>query len=99
MTMITVKMHRCGRDLILAAADKDLLGEVFREGDIKIEVCPEFYEGEDANEELLLNRLSMCSIANLVGEETISVAMREGYVNDECILRIAGVPHAQLAKM
>lgn len=99
MTMITVKMHRCGRDLILAAADKDLLGKVFREKDIKIEVCPEFYNGEDADEELLLNRLSMCSIANLVGEETIGVAIREGYVDDECILRIAGVPHAQLAKM
>jgi uncharacterized protein len=99
MIMITLRMHRCGRDLILAAADKDLLGQVFREDGIKIEVCPEFYEGEDADEEKLLNRLSMCSIANLVGEETIGVALRAGYVIDECILRIAGVPHAQLAKM
>jgi hypothetical protein len=99
MIMITLRMHRCGRELLLAAADKDLLGEVFREGGIKIEVCKEFYEGEDADEATLLNRLSMCSVANLVGEETINIAIREGYVNDECVLRIAGVPHAQLAKM
>jgi len=97
--MITLRMHRCGKELVLAAADKGLLGETFREGDIKLEVCREFYEGEDADEETLLNRLSMCSVANLVGEETIGIAEREGYVSGECVLRIAGVPHAQLAKM
>jgi hypothetical protein len=92
-------MHRHGKELVLAAADKDLLDKTFREDKIKLEVCREFYEGEDASEETLLNRLSMCTVANLVGEETITIAIREGYVSDECVLRIAGVPHAQLAKM
>jgi hypothetical protein len=97
--MITLRMHRRGRELVLAAADKDLLDQVLREEGIKLEVCREFYEGEDANEEVLVNRLAICSVANLVGEEVIAVAIREGYVNEECVLRIAGVPHAQLAKM
>jgi hypothetical protein len=66
---------------------------------MKIEVCPEFYEGEDATEEALINRLAMCSVANLVGEETVGAAIRQGYINDDCVLRIAGVPHAQLAKI
>jgi hypothetical protein len=51
------------------------------------------------DEEVLVNRLSICTIANLVGERAVAVAIREGYVDDERILRIAGVPHAQLAKM
>ena len=97
--MITLRMHRRGRELVLAAADKDLLDQVLREEGIKLEVCREFYEGEDANDEVLVNRLTICSVANLVGEEVIAVAIREGYVNEECVLRIAGVPHAQLAKM
>jgi hypothetical protein len=97
--MITLRMHRRGRELVLAAADKDLLDQVLRDGGIRLELCREFYEGEDANEEVLVNRLAICSVANLVGEEVIAVAIREGYVNEECVLRIAGVPHAQLAKM
>ncbi|MDW5561670.1 MAG: DUF424 family protein [Methanomassiliicoccus sp.] len=97
--MITLHMHRHGKEFCLAAADKDLLGNTYREEGIKLEVCREFYEGEDASEEMLLNRLSMCTVANLVGEETINVALRHGYVHEDCILRIAGVPHAQLAKM
>jgi len=97
--MITLRMHRLGRELVLAAADKGLLGKELRDEEIKLEVDKEFYEGEDATEEMLLNRLSMCTIANLVGEETVGVALRAGYLDEDCILRIAGVPHAQLAKM
>jgi len=97
--MITVKMHRSGSELLLAAADKDLVGKKFSDGPLRLDVLPSFYEGEDADEELLLNRLSMCSMANLVGERTIAIAAREGYIDCECVLRISGVPHAQLAKM
>jgi len=97
--MITVKMHRCGKELLLAAADKDLVGKKFSEGQLRLDVCQSFYEGEDADEALLLNRLGMCSVANLVGDETITIAVREGYIDEECVIRIQGVPHAQLAKM
>lgn len=97
--MFTVKMHRSGDDLLLAAADKDLVGRKLREGPLRLEVLSSFYQGEDADEELLLNRLSICTIANLVGEKVIAVAVREGYIDDGCVLMIEGVPHAQLAKM
>lgn len=97
--MIALKMHRRGNELLLAAADKDLIGRKFSEGPLRLEVYASFYEGEDAEEAVLLNRLSMCSMANLVGEETIAIAAREGYIDCDCVIRIEGVPHAQLAKM
>lgn len=97
--MITLRMHRCGKDLILAAADKDLLGRKFAEGELRLDVHKEFYEGEDASEEMLLNRLTMCTVANLVGEEAVGLAIKHSYINSDCVLTIAGVPHAQLAKM
>ena len=99
MNMYTVKMHRSGGDLLLAAADKELLGRKLREGPLRLEVLPSFYQGEDADEEILLNRLSMCTIANLVGEKVVNVAIRAGYIDSGCMLTIEGVPHAQLAKM
>lgn len=97
--MFTVKMHRSGGDLILAAADKELLGRKLREGPLRLEVLPSFYQGEDADEEILLNRLSMCTIANLVGEKVVNIAIRAGYIDDGCLLTIEGVPHAQMARM
>lgn len=97
--MFLIRMHRHGREMVLAAADKELVGTVLKDEDLRLDVCPEFYEGEEGDEGVLLNRLTMCTVANLVGERAVAVAIREGYIDDECILRIAGVPHAQLAKM
>ena len=97
--MITVRMHASGNELLLAAADKDILDMKFTEGKMRLEVYREFYEGEDASEELLLNRLAMCTTANLVGEKVIALALKHNYINSDCIIRSAGVPHAQLAKM
>lgn len=97
--MITLRMHTSGSEILLAAADKDLLDMKFSEGRMRLEVYREFYEGEDASEELLLNRLSMCTSANLVGERVIALAVKHNYIDEDCIIMISGVPHAQLAKM
>lgn len=97
--MISVRMHQRGSELLLAAADKELISRKFSEGALRLDVRASFYEGEDASEALLLNRLSICSMANLVGEKTIAIAAREGFIDRDCVIIIDGIPHAQLAKM
>jgi len=96
--LITVKMYKSRGDYIVAACDKALLGKVFYEGDFKLEVLPSFYEGEDADAATLLNRLSMATIANLVGEITCQVAADAGLLDMEDIMRIDGIPHAQVVR-
>jgi len=73
--MITMRMHKKGDEMLLAACDKELLGESLREGKIKLDINPYFYRGEDASDELLLNRLENATIANLVGERTVGLAI------------------------
>lgn len=97
--MISLKMYQRRGEVVLAACDKELMGRTFREGELKLDVCSSFYNGEDANEEMLLNRLKNATIANLVGERTVAVATKHGLVDEDCILRIEGVPHVQLVKM
>jgi hypothetical protein len=98
MELITVKMYRSRDDVVVAACDKDLLGKVFYEGELKLEVLPSFYEGEDADAEMLINRLKMASIANLVGEKVCQIAADCGYIEMDCVMRIDGVPHAQMVR-
>jgi hypothetical protein len=99
MITITVRIHRVGGDILVAACDRELLGNVLREGELKLEVRPAFYEGEDASEELLLNRLNNATMANLVGEKTVGLAIKHKFIDEDRILYIGGVPHAQLVKM
>ena len=95
---IRMKVYSQGKETLVAAADEDLLGKTFREGKFKIEVG-KFYEGERVMPDDLLAHLRLATIGNFVGKETIEAAKKGGYVSDEGILWIAGVPHAQYAIM
>ncbi|OPY33847.1 MAG: hypothetical protein A4E32_00585 [Methanomassiliicoccales archaeon PtaU1.Bin124] len=98
MELMTVRMYQQGREIVVAACDKDQLGKVLREGELKLEVARNFYEGEDCDEVMLVNRLEMASVANLVGEKVCAVAAKHQFISEDCVIRIAGVPHAQMVR-
>ena len=96
---ISLKVHRSGRELLVAACDCELLGQTYREGKLRIHVSEDFYGGDRVKEDILVNRLEMATVANLVGRRVIDIAVRHGLVDPECVLVIDGVPHAQMARM
>ncbi len=83
----------------MAACDKALLGKVFKEGDLRLEINAGFYEGEDTSAQRLSDCLQNASVANLVGEETVATAVEYGFIDESCILMIDGIPHAQMVRM
>jgi len=97
--MIYIKVYRVQGEVLLAACDEELLGKTFREGEIKLEVKERFYRGELVEEDMLEGLLEEATIANLTGERCVSKAIELGYVHPERVLRVQGVPHAQMARM
>ncbi|WP_297512132.1 DUF424 domain-containing protein [Thermococcus sp.] len=97
--MIYVKVYRVQGEVLLAACDEELIGKTFREGELKLEVKERFYKGELVEEERLGELLEEATIANLTGERCVAKAIELGYVDPERVLRIEGVPHAQMAKL
>jgi len=97
--MIRVKVYRKGPEVLVAACDSDILGKTFRSGELKLHLSESFYDGEKADEEMLVNRLEMATIANLAGKRTLEIAIRRGFVDESCVIVIGGVPHAQMARM
>lgn len=97
--MISIRIYEQGENLVIGACDEHLLGKKFVDGKFKIDVSKNFYGGERVNKDTLAKYLSDATIANLVGEESVNCAIRLGLVNRDCILRIKGIPHAQLVKI
>jgi hypothetical protein len=93
-----MKVYHQGKETLVAAADADLIGKTYREGKFKIEVG-KFYEGDVVTEETFVSHLQTATIGNFVGKETIEVAKDAGFVSEEGILWIDGVPHAQFVLM
>ncbi|HEY5605959.1 MAG TPA: DUF424 family protein [Thermoplasmata archaeon] len=95
---IRMKVYRQGKETLVAAADENLLGKTFREGKLKIEVGA-FYRGDLVTEEMFVSHLPLATIGNFVGKETVDAAIRAGFVSEDGILWIDGVPHAQFVLM
>jgi uncharacterized protein len=97
--MISVRIYKQGRDVLVGACDEKLIGKKFSEGKFQIEVKKEFYDGERIGKEKLKRYLENATIANLVGEEAVRCAIEIGFVDPSCVIKIKGVPHAQMVKM
>ena len=97
--LISLKTYNTQNDVMVAACDYELLGKCFEEGECQIDVSPEFYQDLKVNPETFLSHLDEATIINLVGERVIELAINAGVI-DECgVIRIGGVPHAQVFRM
>ncbi len=90
-----MKVYQQGGQIVVAACDAELIGQTFEEGEMILKVTS-FYDGSFASEEELVVNLRAATSANLVGKRTIKVAVSAGIINKDGVIRIGGVPHAQL---
>lgn len=97
--MISIKIYRRANDVLIAACDEKLIGKTFEEGKYQIKVRKDFYDGQRVTPKILKEFLKNVTIANLVGDETIKCAIEMGLINPECVIKIKGIPHAQMVKM
>jgi hypothetical protein len=97
--MFHLKVHRQGNEVLVAACDQELLGKRLKQGSINLHVKEEFYGGDLVGEGDLLENLREATIANLVGDVAVEAALKGGYVDEECVLFIDNVKHAQVVKI
>jgi hypothetical protein len=82
--------------LLVSVCDPDVMGETFEDGPVTLTVDEAFYGGDEVDEQAVVDSLARCSVANIVGEEAVDVAVEHGFVDEENVLDVAGTRHAQL---
>jgi len=85
--------------VLLAVCDCELLGKTLREGKIVFRIKEEFYNGRKATIDEAMGLIDNSTIVNLVGKVCVEKAIAEGYVHPDAVLKIEGVPHAQIMKL
>jgi len=93
-----VKMYPTPQGMMLASCDEDILGKSYSQGDLRLDVKESFYGGDIMDSQGLANSLNSASIANLVGEHTVAVAIDIGLIDESCIMNIQNTPHAQFVR-
>jgi hypothetical protein len=96
---VYVNLQKIGRNVLLAVCDCELLGRTLREGKIVFKIKNEFYNGGRTTVDEAMGMIGNSNIVNLVGKTCVEKAIAEGYVHPEAVIKIEGIPHAQIVKL
>ncbi len=94
-----MKITEAQHEVLLAAADSNLIDREFRDGHLHIKVDSGFYGEVKVSDDTFVSSLSMCTIANLVGKHVVRLAADSDFIDPENVIYIGEIPYAQLAKI
>ncbi|MGA9170830.1 MAG: DUF424 family protein [Nitrososphaeraceae archaeon] len=78
--------------------DVELIGMKLEQGDLAIDISKEYFQQEIIEEFQAERLLRLCSIANLVGERIVKLAIDLRFAKEMSIKRISGVPFLMIFK-
>ena len=96
---VYVNLKQVGKNVLLAICDAEILGKTLREGKIVFKIKEEFYNGGRVSIEEAVDMIANSTIVNMVGKNCVEKAIQKGYVHPEAVLKIEGIPHAQIVKL
>jgi uncharacterized protein len=93
-----VKTTEYRGNVLVNICDEDLIGRTVSEGKLKMHISKEFYFGEVVNMGEALRLIRTCSIVNLAGDRSVSLAVDNGIGAREAIREIEDVPFLMIYK-
>jgi uncharacterized protein len=96
---VYLNLRKIGENVVLAICDEVLLGRTLKEGKIVFHINDEFYNGGKVSVDEAVNMIKNSTIVNLVGRACVERAIADGYVHPDAVIKIEGVPHAQIIKL
>jgi hypothetical protein len=97
--MFSVKVHNHDGEVLVACCDRDILGKRLSSDDLEISVSPSFYGGKEASAEEAIELLKNASIANIIGDKIVRLALENGLIDQSGVRTVCGTKHAQLVVM
>jgi hypothetical protein len=85
-------------EVLVIICDSKLIGKEYKQGEFRLKVDRSFYSGQEASVTECMEALRCATIANMVGS-IVEQAIKEGIVDRDNVIKIRGVPHAQIVRM
>jgi len=81
---------------LIIVTDEDILGKVFSEGRLQLDLSKDFYQGEKMTEEAIKELFHRARHIHLTGKDAVDLGVRLGLVEEKKILFVEGIPHAEV---
>ena len=90
-------MHKSYR-AVVAICDIELIGKKFEEGIKQLDVRENFYKGDEMSEDeatqIMQDQNKEDATFNIVGENSVNLAIKAGIIPKEASLKIQNIPYA-----
>jgi len=98
--MYWAKVYGVRPEIVVAICDEDIIDKAldFKKG-ARVKVSKDFYGERLVDEKTVLKLLENATIGNLFGKEIVTLAKKNGFISQENIINIDGVPHAQFVTL
>ena len=90
-----VKVHEKSGGILVAVCDSELIGKKLAEGDAQIDLSADFYHGVEKSAEETGDLIRNADYINLVGQQSVALGIKEGIIDEEKVILIEHIPHAQ----
>jgi len=102
--MVYIKIHDTDNGSMVAMCDEQLIDKVLSEGDIVIDIKAynSFYKGSKVSKPVaidMVGKLDHIYSANVIGDESIEIALSLRIIDKKGIMRIGKVPYAHAYSM
>ena len=84
--------------LLVNICDEELIGRTVSEGKLKVHISKDFYFGEVVGKGEALRLIRICSVVNLAGRRSVSLAIDNEIGAREAIREIEDVPFLMIYK-
>jgi uncharacterized protein len=84
--------------LMISVCDAGLVGKTFHHGEIVLSLSEDYFQEEVIGVNKAADLLKKCSIANLVGEKIVALAISMGLAKEVSVKRICGIPFLMIFK-
>ncbi len=97
--MYTCRTIRTQKGTVVAACDTDILGDVYTEDGVTLDIDEGFYDGDECELAGVIDALDGFFTANLAGNRLVAALVDEGVVQEGEVATVDGVKHVQLFRV
>lgn len=94
--MFYYKIHKTNFGSLIAICDKELIGKTLKNKDIDFFINPRFYGNEEIDERVL-ELIKDAKDGNVVGNNIVTLLLKNKIISKKSIMKIGNIKHAQFA--
>ena len=82
--------------LLLVITDEDIIGKIFEQDNLQLDLQKKFYQGIKRNKQQVLDMIKGAQHLHLTGKASVALGIELDIIDSKKILYVKGVPHAEV---